>query len=219
MFRKLGATIIVALVGLSLLGLDATAASAETAPVDTGAAASEFVAHINDLRASQGLVPLEVSSALTSIAADWTQSMASSGVLSHRTNLGQVAPSSWTHLGENVGYGSEVASLHDAFVASPGHYANLVNPAFRYIGVAVVMSGSTMWVTENFMSTSSPLSAASASSGDAGATDQAQSPAPAGSEVAAAAATAKTVCRTVRGKKSCRVVVKRAAKARKSVRR
>jgi hypothetical protein len=36
-------------------------------------------------------------------------------------------------------------------VNSPHHYENLVDPAFGYVGIGIVMNGSTMYVTEEFM--------------------------------------------------------------------
>ncbi|MEA3075175.1 MAG: hypothetical protein QOF60_83 [Actinomycetota bacterium] len=205
MFKRFFAVAVVALAALSLLGLE-SAHAAEA--VDTGAAADDFVARINDLRASQGLSQLVVDPALVSIAADWTQHMAATNTLSHRPNLADVAPGDWTKLGENVGYGGAVATLHAAFVGSPGHYANLVNPGYQYIGVSVVMSGSTMWVTENFMAASRPgVTAASASSGGGNAASLASAPA-----VAPVAAKAPAPCKTKKCKAAKKVVAKKAVK-------
>jgi hypothetical protein len=36
-------------------------------------------------------------------------------------------------------------------VASPHHYENLVDPDFGYVGIGIAMSGSTMFVAEEFM--------------------------------------------------------------------
>lgn len=207
MFKRFFAVAVIALTALSLLGLES--AHADEAPaVDTAAAANEFVARINDLRASQGLAPLAVDPALTTIAMDWTLQMAATSTLSHRPNLAAVAPGDWTRLGENVGYGSAVESLHEAFVASPGHYANLIKPEYQYIGVAVVMAGSTMWVTENFMTASRPAGAV-ASSGDDGAAAAVAAAAP------APAAAKAAVCKPTKKKKCPKVVARKATKARK----
>src|SRR5688572_15480471 len=166
-FKRFFAIAVVAVCALSLLGVE-SAHAVDVPAVDTVAAADEFVARINDLRASQGLSSLVVDPALTMIAMDWTQQMAATSTLSHRPNLAAVAPGDWTKLGENVGYGGGVASLHDAFVNSPGHYANLIKPEYQYIGVAVVMAGSTMWVTENFMTAARPAPGVAVASSPAG---------------------------------------------------
>lgn len=57
----------------------------------------------------------------------------------------------WAKLGENVGTGPDVGSIMDAFVASPGHYANIVDPEFTHIGVGVVWDGNRMYTTHRFM--------------------------------------------------------------------
>jgi len=99
---------------------------------------SDFVARINALRSSKGLAPLVVDAELTSIARQWAGKMAAAGKISHNANFPAQVTQNWKKLGENVGVGPEVPGLHDAFVRSPGHYANLVDPAFTRIGVGVV---------------------------------------------------------------------------------
>src|SRR5579884_2624267 len=134
-----------------------TPAFADSSP----SAASQFVADINALRASHGLSRLVVNSTLTSVAWNWSQQMAGAGTLSHNPSLAADLPSGWQKGGENVGVGPDVASLQQAFVNSPEHYANMVDPAFNQIGVAVdVTSSGTMWVTEDYME--APLAAAPA---------------------------------------------------------
>ena len=38
-----------------------------------------------------------------------------------------------------------------AFIASPHHYANIVEPAFTRVAIGVVKSGQLYWVTESFV--------------------------------------------------------------------
>ena len=76
--------------------------------------------------------------------------------LAHNPNLaGQI--SDWRSLGENVGTGSDVATIEAAFEASAHHYENMVDPNFRYVGVGVVEAGGTIWVTEDFKQSKSGL--------------------------------------------------------------
>ena len=128
---------------------------APTVGADPAADASQFVSLLNQLRASKGLGPLSVDPALTAMAGRWSDHMAAAGTISHNPNLASQAPSSWQTLGENVGMGPTVTSIHDAFVASPHHYENLVNASYGYIGVAVTVSNGTVFVTEDFMGTGS----------------------------------------------------------------
>ncbi|HEX5265430.1 MAG TPA: CAP domain-containing protein [Acidimicrobiales bacterium] len=118
----------------------------------SGADASAFVADINALRASHGLGSLSVSSSLVSMADNWSVHLAGAGSLSHNPNLAGQAPTGWRLLGENVGVGPDVATLQSAFTNSPEHYANMVDPRFTQIGVAVyVSSQGYLWVTEDYM--------------------------------------------------------------------
>ena len=112
---------------------------------------SEFVARINDLRASHGVGPLEAHSRLTQMGRDWSLNMALADGISHNPALAAWAPADWTRLGENVGVGGSVASLHDAFVASPAHYRNLVDPAFQFVGIGIVYDDGRIYVTQQFM--------------------------------------------------------------------
>lgn len=115
-----------------------------------GDPASAFIAKINALRASKGLGSLTPNAALTSFAAGWTSHMAETGQLAHNPALSS-APGNWTVVGENVGVGSTVDDLFQAFVNSPHHYENLVDPRFNTIGVSVVMDANgRMWTTHDF---------------------------------------------------------------------
>ena len=66
--------------------------------------------------------------------------MIAAGAISHDPNLAAAiasVSSNWRKGGENVGMGGTVDSLFDTFVASPGHYANLVDPQYTRVGVCV----------------------------------------------------------------------------------
>jgi hypothetical protein len=77
--------------------------------------------------------------------------MAASGGISHNPNLGSDVTGNWQKLGENVGEGPDVDTLFKAFVNSPHHYANLVDPAFSLIGIGVVVAADgTMYTTHDF---------------------------------------------------------------------
>ncbi|MEY2476953.1 MAG: hypothetical protein QOG87_2268 [Actinomycetota bacterium] len=123
--------------------------AARPAAADPASAEAEFVHRINSLRADKGLPPLGVDPELTAIARRWSAHMADEGQLSHNPNLGNEA-SNWQMLGENVGYGPTVESIHRAFVDSPHHYDNLVDTHFSVVGVGVVERDGAIWVTEDF---------------------------------------------------------------------
>jgi hypothetical protein len=120
------------------------------AQADTVSDELAFVAKINGLRGSLGLAPLQVNANLTAKARAWSAGMAAAGRIWHST-LSDGITEDWKKLGENVGMGGSVDGLHRAFVNSPHHYENLVDPAFGYVGIGIVTNGSTIYVTEEFM--------------------------------------------------------------------
>jgi uncharacterized protein YkwD len=141
------------LLGTIAIGIAAVMLVAGPAAADTGADEILFARKLNELRVSQGLQPLAIKGELFDMARAWSRNMAAAGGISHNPSLAAQAPSNWLKLGENVGMGPDVPSLHDAFVASPSHYANMVNPAFDSVGVGVVESNGVLFVTVNFMTT------------------------------------------------------------------
>ena len=120
-------------------------------PTQPATAGTEFNGLINGLRASKGLGALQSDARLDAVAQDWANQMAARGSLVHNPNLSKQAPAGWRKLGENVGVGGTEPTLFAAFVASPGHFANLVDPQFNNVGIAVVYSGGRMWTVHVFM--------------------------------------------------------------------
>jgi len=120
------------------------------AQADTVSDEASFVAKINDLRVSKGLPILVVNDNLVAKARSWAAGMAAAGRIWHST-LSDGITADWQKLGENVGMGGSVDGLHAAFVASPHHYENLVDPDFTTVGIGIAMNGSTIYVAEEFM--------------------------------------------------------------------
>lgn len=118
---------------------------------------ASFVSQVNQARASKGLPALTVDTQLISLARGWSNKM-NSGVCGAGNNICHASPISagvthtWAKLGENVGTGPDVNSVMDAFIASPGHYANIIDPEFTHLGIGVVWDGARLYVTQRFMS-------------------------------------------------------------------
>lgn len=113
------------------------------------ASESDFVSRVNDLRTGEGLPALIVDSGFKSYARDWAKVMGDTDKLDHSEFTALFDP--WTSLGENVGYGPSVSSIFNALVASPGHYANMVDPGFTHIGIGVwITDEGKMWTTHVF---------------------------------------------------------------------
>lgn len=92
---------------------------------------------------------LQWNAALTNAALAHTQDMAANDFFSHTGSGGSSAGQritaagyAWRTYGENIaaGYGS-VQAVMDGWLSSDGHCANLMNAAFRDIGVACVAGG------------------------------------------------------------------------------
>lgn len=121
----------------------------KTGTVDT-AAEQDFLNRTNALRASLGLGSLRLNSELLAKARGWSETQAQSGTIFHST-LSNGVTQNWRRLGENVGMGPQVSLIHDALVASPRHYENLIDPGFTEVGIGVVLQGDVLYVTEVFM--------------------------------------------------------------------
>ena len=141
----------------------------QPAAADTLGDELSFASQLNELRAGLGLPALAMEVRLVEIARAWSGQMAAVNTLSHNPSLSAQAPSNWQRLGENVGYGGSVDSIHRALVNSPGHYANMVNSNFNYVGIGVVRAGDRVWVTQAFMQAPSGTVVSTASATAAGA--------------------------------------------------
>jgi uncharacterized protein YkwD len=146
---------LVAVLGAAAL-LPAAPAQAAPAAVTPTTAEDEygFLTKINQERAYRGLRKLVSDGELASTSRSWSAYMARQGKISHDPNLAQVASRvepDWRRIGENVGVGHTVQSLHDAFMASSGHRANILGASYNRVGIGVVHSDGKIWVTVRFL--------------------------------------------------------------------
>ena len=98
---------------------------------------------INTTRVTNGLAPLALSSHLSSIAQNHAQNMADSGGIFHSTNLADAVGSGWERIGEIVGSGASVTSIHQAFLSSPSHLSVILGTYTHYGEGVVVAEGIT----------------------------------------------------------------------------
>jgi hypothetical protein len=138
---------------LALVGLSAAAIA------DSGSEQA-FLSAINSTRASNGLGSLQMDGGLQSHARKHTADMIAAGEIYHSSSseLQAAAGSGWSKLGENVGRGGSVSSLHNAFMNSPGHRANILGD-YNYAGIGTDTKDGVLYVTVVFMkkgSTSTP---------------------------------------------------------------
>lgn len=142
-------------IGILLLGFVLAFVLIPTAAFASSSAERQLVDLINAERTERGLLPLRDHADLEGAARAQAEAIAAAGYLFHNSSLGSVT-SGWEVLGENVGYGGSVSSVHDALMASPGHRDNILNPNYTHLGVGVVVSGGSVWVAEVFMDSIGP---------------------------------------------------------------
>jgi hypothetical protein len=109
-----------------------------------------FVNSLNAERSAVGRPKLAVKSDLVTNARNHSEDMAADGTIYHNSKLGDQISGNWWALGENVGMGPSCSSIHNAFMDSPGHKANILDKDYNQIGVGVVVSDGTIYVTEVF---------------------------------------------------------------------
>jgi uncharacterized protein YkwD len=117
--------------------------------------AKTFLDRTNNLRRSVGVRTMGEHDTLTAKAEAWAQHMASTGRLEHSNLASGLSGLNWRYLGENVGYSSPTSdtllTIHNLFVKSAPHRANLVNSRFTHMGVGVAKDKyGRVWVAEVF---------------------------------------------------------------------
>jgi uncharacterized protein YkwD len=106
---------------------------------------------INQTRLVYNRIGLRLNSRLSLVAQRHSARMAKLNRLHHNPNLvKEVGDMPWKILGENVGVGSTVNTLHTAFMNSPSHRANILKSAYRQVGIGVLFSRGRTWVTVVF---------------------------------------------------------------------
>ncbi len=146
-----GRTRLVTLV-LMVLALVATPVSPDPTSAHADADHSleaALVGLVNDERRAQGLPALSTDPELTSIARSWSATMDARRVLEHNPRL-STEVRDWRRVGENVGRGPDLDALHEAFLASPEHRRNLLDPGWTEVGIGVIVAEDALWVTQLF---------------------------------------------------------------------
>jgi uncharacterized protein YkwD len=116
-----------------------------------------FVKKMNKARRRSGRRKMRLDPELSQVARVHTRSMVRRNLLYHTpsTKLRRRVIG-WATLGENVGVGNTVSSLHRAFMNSPAHRRNILYGTFKHSGVGVIGKGSRMWVTVVFEASRNP---------------------------------------------------------------
>ncbi|MFI2371659.1 CAP domain-containing protein [Streptomyces sp. NPDC018833] len=131
----------------------ATKAAPKPASPSTAAPASGDVARVVELvnseRSKAGCSPVTLNAKLSKAAQDHSEDMAAHRNMSHTGSDGSDAGDritragyNWSTYGENVAYGYETPeSVMAGWMSSPGHKENILNCAFKEIGVGLAQPG------------------------------------------------------------------------------
>ncbi len=172
--RVLTAVYVRAIVGV-LLGpcvvcagvrMQAQARSAPGGPVSAGSISEQYLfAAANAERAQRGVGPLRWDDALYSAAFAHAQQMAARESISHQyagerelAERGKAAGARFSVISENVAEAATAVRIHDAWMNSAGHRANLLDPQVDAVGISVLRRGGQLYAVEDFERSVSLLS-------------------------------------------------------------
>lgn len=108
---------------------------------------------INSSRRSAGLRSLNADSLAMDKAQAWAAHMARTGVLEHTgggSNISTSGLGRWCAVGENVGVGSSLSIVHNAFMGSGPHRANILGNYDR-AGTGVAYGYGKVWVVHIYL--------------------------------------------------------------------
>lgn len=116
-----------------------------------------FAKKINSARSGNDLGKLRLDPELSKAARVHTREMVSQEFLHHTASEAlKQRVESWSVLGENVGVGSTVDSLHTAFMNSPAHRDNVLYGKFNHVGIGTRVVDERLWVTVIFQAEANP---------------------------------------------------------------
>jgi uncharacterized protein YkwD len=123
-----------------------------------------LLAAANQDRANQGLPALRLDPVLTQASAFHAREMADHATISHQftdepelAERGSNAGVHFSLIAENVGEAPTSVIIHDLWMHSPDHRANLLDPNVNTIGIAIVSRDNQLYAVEDFASTVEPL--------------------------------------------------------------
>jgi uncharacterized protein YkwD len=133
-----------------------TSASRSARP-QAGAPEAQLLEAANRDRAAAGLTPLRWDISLAAAAQQHAQRMAQANTLSHQfpgeLPLQQRATQSgarFSLIAENIAEGPSANNLHQQWMNSPPHRANLLDPELNAVGIAVVQGAGILFAVEDF---------------------------------------------------------------------
>ncbi|KAJ2830165.1 hypothetical protein FBU31_002540 [Coemansia sp. 'formosensis'] len=131
----------------------ATPSAAPSQAPSSGSWQTDMLNQVNAVRAKAGKAALTLSSQLNTIAQSHSQYMSSTSDMTHSDPAGSLgtraagAGLQWMGAAENIAWNQQnVAQVMDAWINSPGHYANMVGD-YNSVGFGV----SNLYWTQDFI--------------------------------------------------------------------
>ena len=117
----------------------------------------QIVLLANQARAEAGAGPLQWDAALATAARRHCLRMAANGSISHQypgePDVSARAAQAGAHFSlieENVAFAPTPAAIHNAWMHSPGHRSNLLNPKVDHVGVSVVSGRNGLYAVADY---------------------------------------------------------------------
>jgi uncharacterized protein YkwD len=117
----------------------------------------ELLHAVNQERRTRGLPLLKSDEALTNAARKHAELMAQQGTVAHQLQgepslpvRARAAGAHFTWLSENVDEGPNAAAIHQSFMKSPQHRANLLDTDMDSAGIGVAERKGQLFVVEDF---------------------------------------------------------------------
>ena len=136
---------------------DRQRATTASSPVPRSLNEQALFESLNQERASHGLTALHWDARLADAAQLHAQRMADTKDLSHQLPgepelLARLSSSGarFTSIAENIAEGPDVEAIHDGWMHSPGHRANILNPQNTAVGIAVVQGSKQLFAVQDF---------------------------------------------------------------------
>jgi hypothetical protein len=154
-----------ALFAVSFLSLLTIADLAANAQSQSSVAEQYLFSAANAERVQRGLPSLRWDAALYRAAQGHAQEMAARASISHQypgepelADRGRRAGARFSEIAENVAEAPTAVRIHDAWMNSPGHRANLLDPHVDSVGISVLRRDGQLYAVQDFGRTVAALS-------------------------------------------------------------
>ena len=126
----------------------------------TSIAEQYLLSALNQERVSRNIAPVRLDAALHEAALQHARQMADHAAISHQfpgeaelSIRGAEVGARFDLIAENVAEGPTAVRLHDAWMRSAGHRANILDPDVDAVGIAVIVRNGQLYAVQDFART------------------------------------------------------------------